>query len=260
MYKTNAMKKYTLLIFVLSLGFLFSCKPKDEDKPSHEDEAPTTELKARVNIIPTYQGTPMDFNQNYTTQEGYTISFTKLNIIMSEFKNNENQLFKSAIYKFDKDKKLLWEGVGDYSQFSSFTAKIGLNSTLNHSDPSAKETDDPLFILNSGDMHWGWSTGYIFVMLEGKADTTAAQSGSLASFSFHIGNDDMTRDFSLTDIQWNKLNSHLYETNIYLDLSKVFDNGANSIDIKTERTSHTGPTEIPLSEKFIDNFMHALSK
>ena len=250
------MKKLTLLFLVLSLGFLYSCNGK-EPHPVSPDEL---QLKARVNIVPTYQGVPMDFNQTYTTQEGYTISFTKLNIIMTKFRNNGKQLFESAVYKFEKDNRLLWEGVGDYNDFTSFTATVGVDSTQNHEDPSARNADDPLFILNSGDMHWGWNTGYIFIMLEGKADTTVAQTGDLASYFYHVGNDQFTRDFSFSNMQWTKVNNYLYETNIYLDLYKVFNGATNDIDIKTERASHTNPGQEALSEKVIDNFIEALSK
>lgn len=252
------MKKFTLFILVLTLGFFYSCKEKE--KPNDDDGTPSVpQLKARVNIVPTYQGTPIEFNQTYTTQEGYAISFTKLNIIMTKFKNNGNQLFESAVYKFEKNKRLLWEGVGNYNDFTSFNATVGVDSTQNHEDPSARNADDPLFILNAGDMHWGWNTGYIFVMLEGKADTTAAQSGSFASFSYHIGNDSFTRDFSLSNMQWSKVNNYLYETNIYVDLYKVFDGAVNDIDLKEFRTSHTNPDQLQLSEKIIDNFIDALS-
>lgn len=249
--------KKLFLLFVLSLGLLYSCK----EKPNEETPTPqVSQLKARVNIVPTYQGTPMEFNQTYTTQEGYTISFTKLNIIMTKFKNNGKQLFESAVYKFEKDKLLLWEGLGDYNNFSSFSATIGVDATQNHEDPSARASDDPLFILNTGDMHWGWNTGYIFIMIEGKADTTITQNGDVINFLYHIGNDQLTRDFSLTDIQWSKVNNDLYETNIYLDLYKVFDGATNDVDIKTERSSHTNPDQLALSEKVIDNFIDALSK
>src|SRR5690554_7066634 len=68
---------------------------------------------------------------------------------MTKFKNNDQQLFESAIYKYEDDERLLWEGPGDYSNFSSFTANIGVDSTQNYEDPSARDADDPLFILNS---------------------------------------------------------------------------------------------------------------
>jgi len=161
------MKKLTLFVFLLFFGLFYSCN----NKQPHEISPEEMELRARVNIVPHYQGVPIEFNQTYTTQEGYTIEFTKLNIIMTNFESNGQQLFESAVYKFEDDRHLLWEGVGNYLDFSSFTANIGVDSTQNHEDPSAREASDPLFILNSGDMHWGWNTGYIFLMVEGRADT-----------------------------------------------------------------------------------------
>lgn len=256
MFNINAMKKLTVLFVLLSIGILNSCNNK-QPQPVSPDEL---ELKARVNIVPHYQGVPLEFNQNYTTQEGYTIEFTKLNFIMTNFKNDGKQLFESAVYKFENNKRLLWEGVGNYPDFSSSTFNIGVDPTQNHEDPSARGADDPLFILNSGDMHWGWNPGYIFIMIEGKADTSAIQDGSgMTNFAYHIGNDQMLRSASLQGLDWEKVNSNLFETNIALDLYKVFDGETQDIDIKMERSSHTNPGQIQLSEKVIDNFVEALN-
>jgi len=250
------MKKFAYVIILFSLGFLNSCNNKQPFEVDPEDY----ELKARVNIIPNYNGIPMEFNQSYLTQEGYTIEFTKLNFIMTNFKNNGNQLFESAVYKFQENDRLLWEGAGNYTDFTSLNANIGVDSTQNHEDPSAREADDPLFILNTGDMHWGWNTGYIFIILEGKADTSATQDGSgITNFAYHIGSDQMLRNFSLQNLDWDKVNDNLFETNIDLDLYKVFDGATQDIDIKDERTSHTNPSQIALSEKIIDNFVSAIS-
>ncbi len=70
-------------------------------------------------------------------------------------------------------------------------------------------------------------------MLEGKADTSATQDGSgMTNFAYHIGNDQLLRNFSLQNLSWDKVNSHLYETNVQLDLYKVFDGENHDIDIK----------------------------
>ncbi|WP_107037214.1 MbnP family protein [Brumimicrobium mesophilum] len=250
------MKKLSLFIFLISFGLLYSCNNKQPLEVDPEDY----ELKARVNIIPNYNGVPMEFNQNYTTQEGYTIEFTKLNFIMTNFENNGKRLFESAVYKFEENERLLWEGAGNYLDFSNFSANIGVDATQNHEDPSAREADDPLFILNTGDMHWGWNTGYIFIILEGKADTSATQDGTgIANFAYHIGRDQMLRSFNLQNLDWEKVTDNIFETNITIDLYNFFDGSTQDIDIKNERTSHTTPSQISLSEKIIDNFVEALS-
>lgn len=250
------MKKLLLLLYITSFGLLYSCNEKEPYEVAQEE----MELRARVNIVPNYSGIPIEFNQDYTTQEGYTIEFTKLNFFMTNFKNGEKQLFESAVYKFEDDKSLLWEGVGNYSEFSSITANIGVGETENHEDPSARAADDPLFILNSGDMHWGWNTGYIFVMIEGKADTSLLQDGSgITNFLYHIGNDNLLKPISFQGLDWSKVNSQLFVLNLNLDLYKVFDGDFEDVDIKAERSSHTGPGQIPLSEKVMNNFINAIS-
>lgn len=253
------MKKLVFILFLA--GILFSCK-EDENKTPNEENNSTPELKARVNLMPTYQGNPVSLNEEYTTQEGYTISFTRVDIIFTNFKNNNGkQLFESAIYKMNEDKRLLWKGKGNYSEFNSIAADVGVGPAENHEDPSAREQDDPLFILNSGEMHWGWNPGYIFIMLEGKADTTVNQTGNdLMNFFYHIGEDTLLQHVSITDLNWQKESKSLYSTTLKLDLYKVFDGDTQDVDIKAERKSHTLPSEMDLSKRVIENLTNAISK
>jgi hypothetical protein len=244
------------LILLTGLLLFTSCKedPKPDDNPE-----PVVQ-KARVNLVPTYDGQTLEFNTNYTTQEGYSIEFTKINVIMTNFSSNGNELFTSAVYKYEDNSRLLWEGPGDYTLFSSMSANIGVPASENHEDPSARPSSDPLNILNTDDMHWGWNPGYIFLMIEGKADTSASQNGQdLANFLYHIGNDDFLKTISLQNLTWTEVSSSLHETNIYVDMYKVFDGDTNDIDIKLERSSHTAPGQEVLSNKVITNFANALS-
>jgi hypothetical protein len=243
---------YTLLLGLLTFT---SCK---DDEPNNNPE-PVVQ-QARVNIVPTYNGQTVEFNTTYSTQEGYTIEFTKVNVIMTNFSHNGNELFTSAVYKYEDDSRILWQGPGDYSIFPSMTANIGVPAAENHEDPSARPASDPLNILNTDDMHWGWNPGYIFLMIEGKADTSATQNGQdLMNFLYHIGKDDFLTPVSLQNLTWTEVNSSLNETNIYVDLYKVFDGVTSDIDIKLERSSHTMPGQEVLSGKVINNFADALS-
>ncbi|MDX1651746.1 MAG: MbnP family protein [Brumimicrobium sp.] len=248
------MKNSVILLILLPIALL-SCK---DDDPV-EDPAPAVQ-KVRVNIVPEYNGQTFELNTNYTTQEGYTIQFTKLNVIMTNFSNNGKELFKSGVYKFANDKKLLWEGEGDYASFLSMNANIGVTADQNHEDPSARPASDPLNILNTDDMHWGWNTGYIFLMIEGKADTSAAQNGqNMMTFLYHIGKDDFLRTVELSNLHWTQVSSTLHETNMYVDIYKVFDGDTSDVDIKLENSSHTMPSQENLSNRIISNFASAFS-
>lgn len=244
--------------YILLLGLLVFTSCKEDPKP--DDSPEPVVQKARVNLVPIYNGQTLEFNTNYTTQEGYTIEFTKINVIMTNFSNNTNELFASGVYKYEDDSRILWEGPGDYSQFSSMTSNIGVPASENHEDPSARPSSDPLNILNTDDMHWGWNPGYIFLMIEGKADTSATQNGQgLMNFLYHVGNDELLTPVSLQNLTWTEVNSSLHETNIYVDMYKVFDGDTADIDVKLERSSHTMPGQETLSNKVITNFANALS-
>ena len=93
---------------------------------------------------------------------------------------------------------------------------IGIDSANNHSDPSTYSTDHPL--SNYKGTHWDWNSGYRFVVIEGKMDTTTNSSGTLShGFSYHIGFDTLARQknfnccFSLNP-------SSSYDLNIIVDL------------------------------------------
>ncbi|MEX2483532.1 MAG: MbnP family protein [Brumimicrobium sp.] len=242
-------------ILILGLFTLSSCK---SDKPD-PDPLPVAK-KARVNLIPTYDGEVLEFNSTYTTQEGYTIEFTKINVIFTNLKHDNKELFTSAVYKYEDDKTLLWQGEGDYLEFPDMTANIGVSEEENHEDPSARPNEDPLNILNTDDMHWGWDPGYIFLMIEGKADTSVTQDGvDLVKFLYHVGKDELLKTISLQDLNWTEVTSDFHETDIYVDMYKVFDGETEDIDIKNEKSSHTMPNQISLSDKVITNFVNAIT-
>jgi hypothetical protein len=244
-----------LVLFALSSLILTGCK----EDPDENGDAPAATMQARINLIPTYNGEPFEFQTPFTTQEGYTIEFSKLNVILTDIRNGDNLLTRSMVYKYEDNATLMWQGEGDFTSFPDLTADIGVGADRNNEDPSALPADDPLNILNTDDMHWGWNTGYIFLMIEGRVDTTAAQSGeNIATFMYHVGSNDLLKRVELNNLNWNSVSDLLYEANLTVDLYKVFDGDTADVDIKTERTSHTTPSQIALSDKVISNFASAM--
>lgn len=248
------MKNIILYLSMILLAVSFqSCR---EDEP---DDEPIIEDKVRVNVHPLYDGEPLNLNDVYTTQEGYRIQFTKLNFIITRLKsNNNNTLFESAVFRFDENGSLLHEGPGDFTKFDELNGYLGVTEDENHEDPSARPIEDPLNIMNTSDMHWGWNPGYIFAMVEGKIDTTGTPGADLnASFLYHPGLDPLLQEINLTNITWSKVEDNIHGTDWYLDAEKIF-NGTHIIDIKEERTSHTNPGQEELSEKILVNLKDAL--
>jgi hypothetical protein len=250
------MKSKITIFLMTALMLLASTSCKDKD-PDGVNGIEPEEDKVRVKIKSLYNGEKLNFNDVYLTQEGYRIQFTKLNLILTNFKDGDNTLFKSAVYRYENS-EILHEGPGDYSKFNNLTGLLGVSEEENHSDPAARDLEDPLNIMHTGDMHWGWNTGYIFAMIEGRIDTTGTEGESLPLiWSYHTGKTFLLQDLELENISWTKVNDLMHETIWYLDAEKIFD-GLHTIDIKEKRSSHTNPGEEEISENISINIKHAI--
>ncbi len=67
--------------------------------------------------------------------------------------------------------------LGNYNitELESISFGIGVESDVNHLDPSTYPADHPL-APKSPSMHWGWAAGYRFVAMEGKAGSGLSQT------------------------------------------------------------------------------------
>jgi hypothetical protein len=139
-------------------------------------------------------------------------------------------------------------------------AILGVDSSLNHLDPSAFPNESPLNISNAGPMHWGWSTGYIFMNIEGKVDTIPdATLNTDLSFSFHIGTDSYLQNLQFNNINWTDIGNNTRQFKLKLDLLAFLGQGANSINLSSEYLTHTAAGQEALTQKVISNFKNAIS-
>jgi len=243
--------KLFALVFGVALIFV-ACKDDEvvvcEDNPSY----------LNITVQPVFDAQNLYLDSVYATVEGYDVKFTDIKFYMEDIKNGSLKLIDAALFDYRTRGTLLLNEVGTPDGFGSLTANLGVNSSINHNDPAAFLNTSMLNIVNSNDMHWGWNPGYIFVKVEGKVDTI--QNG-IPLFNhnvvFHIGKDENLQLLSFANLNWQSTGID-YTLPLKLDMALFLQNGAETIDLKSEYSSHTAAGQEALSMKVITNFRDAI--
>jgi hypothetical protein len=253
---------------VCSSVLIISCKKRgctdslaENYSPSaNENDGSCTYLaqtSLTVDIIPKFGEETLLLDSIYTTSEGYLVKFTDLKFYITSLGNGSNLLCEAALFDFTENQNTLTVGSGEVLNFQNLSGSIGVDSILNHSDPSAFENESPLNISNAGLMHWGWNPGYIFINVVGKVDTLASGNTFDHNFLFHIGTDSFKRDFTFNNLIWLPSEGG-HELKLELDLKTFLNHNGSSINLKNEYFTHSGSGDLTLTEKLANNFMNAL--
>lgn len=242
---------YLLLIIALFLG---SCKDDVVEQPT-----PVSDY-LKITLQPVYGSANLSLDDTITTVEGYKVQFTDLKCYFSDIKNGGNTLAQSGLFDFKQTGTFLLQEIGKKADYSSLTAYLGVDPVINHNDPSAFPNSSPLNIANANDMHWDWNPGYIFMKVEAKVDTLVDGVNNLDHFViFHIGTDAFIQTMNFSSVNWQTVTDHLSVLHLKLDMAKFLQNGAQTIDLKNEHTSHSAAGQETLSLKVIQNFKDAIS-
>lgn len=242
------MKKF---IYLFYLGFLFySC---EKDQPIKTEDTFLT-----LSIQPTFGSDNLFLDSIYTSVEGHDFKVLDFKFYMTDLKNSANLLGQAVLYDYRETGKTAIRTIGDPTKFTSLQGSIGVIESLNHDDPSAFPNESPLNISNAGPMHWGWNTGYIFIVIEGKADTI---NDGIAlfdhSFSYHIGTDAYLENFGFSNLSWLKNSTYEYELPLKFEFDKFLQNNGQNINLKTENLTHTAAGQQELTQKVNQNFKQA---
>ncbi len=98
--------------------------------------------------------------------------------------------------------------------------------------PVDRPSGHPLALQNPS-MFWTWSTGYIFMKMEGLSDTLP--SGALTqNFSWHLGENALRRTVEIP-LNFTLVTGQTTSVALKAELNDVF----KHIDFKTDRMTHT---------------------
>ncbi|MCS6992026.1 MAG: hypothetical protein NZL95_09245 [Chitinophagales bacterium] len=243
------MKKRHIAIFLLiALGWA-SCK-KDDHEETHE--------KVTLHLHTMVGSKAADYTSTFTSESGRAFTLSDLRYYLSNFvliKEDGSEVPIAGTVILASPNEHEWElGTAPSGHYSGIRFLVGLDSVTNHGDPSVYPANHPL-APQTPSIHWSWNTGYIFMKIEGKVDTTLSATGTPnADFYYHIGLDQMAREVTIRDMHVHIEKGGENSFHVAFDLLKAL----KGVDMRTERATHT-MDNMMLAQKIADNWPESFS-
>lgn len=139
-----------------------------------------------------WNGNVFNYNQNYVDHNGVTITITRVQYYLTGFNLTHDGGQTTSL----GDTVLLASGnitdyplcTANFTNLEGIDFDLGVDASRNHLDPNLYDASHPL-ALQTPSMHWGWTAGYNFLVINGQADTDNDQVPD-AAFEFHVTADD----------------------------------------------------------------------
>lgn len=248
----HSLYKLLAVLSILIIGSAGSCrKPVDPPK--------TNVVQLKFNLKQLWESSEFIYNDvQYTNAAGNKVTFSNLKYLISgvELVKTDNSVisFKNQ-YGFincqtGKDTFSI-SGVpaGDYKSIRFY---IGVDSVTNHGDPNQYAVSHPLN-PNVNQMFWGWSGGYVFMLLEGDVvDSLGANKG----FSYHIANDENYAQINLPAVF--TVASTSLTADMTFNVAEVFKNPYIHNFWRESLSTHSS-NDGGLSNRIRDNYKDAFS-
>ncbi len=132
---------------------------------------------------------------------------------------------------------------------------VGVPANRNNGNPADYQEDHPLSIRQG--LHWTWSSGYIFLQIDGRLDSTGTGGSYNQAFVYHAGTNELLRevtielgDFTLED----QMETQLY---LHVDARRAFFGAFDMVDMVQDNFTHSTPAgseDFKLAEQVINNF------
>lgn len=255
-----------LLLFAVTTFGLSGCKQDgcidpvavnydvDADK---DDGSCIYETEMAIKLNTTFGASDFSYGSEYTLDNGRKVSLSIARFYLSNIRlvNGSTETALTDVYaQFTGSKDQLMLGEAPAGSYTGLRFDIGVDSVANFSDPGLRADDHPLSSSSSTFDHWSWSSGYIFMKVEGRADTTAAGNGVAdGPFVYHVGTLNFLRNIDLA-VDFNVVEGLNNQVEIAIDVKRFFEN----VDLTSEWDTHT-MNDMPLAMKIANNIQASVS-
>ena len=220
------------LILLLSVG-LFSCSKSDNNNNSV-----TSKGAIFFHMHTTIDTSEVDANQVAKDATGRRFSLSVAQFYISDIilhKSDGTDIPASGVFILktigEEEYQIDSVPAGNYK---SVTFTVGLDATANATSPSSYAAASPLS-AQTPSMYFGSAAqGYIFMNIQGMADTTAAQNGSVnVPFSYQLGTSAMAKTVTMPNETVSVIAGQQSFIHINADYGKVL----SGINFKTNPTA-----------------------
>ena len=229
-----------------------------------DPEATTGTVEIRFN--PTINGSSFLMNQEFIGPNNLKMRYETFKFYLSQIKlSNGTSIIGSkdvVLIDFSLSNNSFTfeanEGVINQINFG-----LGLNKDLNGTNnpnftPSIYPNDHPLSIYKG--MYWTWASGYIFSMLDGRIDTSAAQNQvPNYTFFYHSGLDTLYASHSISGFNASVVKGQKTIIELKIELNDVFRSDTDTINMREDYFTHT-TDNLDLARKVITNLGNAIRK
>lgn len=185
------------------------------------------EVKLRIHHF--VGGVPYAQNQTHDNPDFSPLYFDRIEYYLSRVKlvhdGGQEKLLSNQWLLINADDDTVYSlGIHNMVQVEAIQFGLGVESSVNHNDPSLYAADHPL-AHQMPSMHWGWTSGYRFLVLEGNAE------GGF-EIGIHALGDDLYDSTSVT------LNSLTINDTLFIDVYADYIQAFNGIDYENGLISH----------------------
>jgi len=240
-------------IGVALVTIIAGCKKKKENQECSSDYG-TVSLNFTHMVGPE----AFAFNSDYTDDFGNIFQFSRADwyLKVPGFLDHDNvtQILSDInYYKMDPSVTSVTYGQSLPITLHNLQWAVGMDSATNHMDPNTYETGSAL-ANQSPSMHWGWSTGYIFCVLEGLVDIDG--NGSFdpgETFALHVGMDTNYREGANLHVSTDVVAGEVSTISLDVDYAEFFD----GVNLKIDNSTHT-MDNMHLAVNLANNFNEVL--
>lgn len=236
------------LAALAALLFLAACKPDPIIEPREGTFALT--------FLPRVADQPFTGNTVYENVEGrkYFLEGFKMyvgDLVLIKENGDELPLSETLIYDFAEGTPTPPPGGGEgFAQtfevpagtYRGLRFGIGVPPSLNNGNPAVYEPSHPLSIQRG--MHWNWTTGYIFLKIDGRIDSTTARTGGpVLGMTYHTGTNELYRELSFLepDHSFSIAEGEARSFAFALDVNRLFYTDTDTLDMVRNNLTHTTP-------------------